>query len=189
MRLLMTPYAQNDVLAGSLDGQLAFADLLRKTKIPVEPEVCFLDFAGIYVVTTSFLRDSVVAYRNHVRSTWPSIYPICTNLAPRVREEFESFLTVRGDAFVICSIDAEDRIGNVEIIGKVDGKQRVALRAVLELGEVDAPRLRMYVDEDVAPTAWNNRLGALVAKGILIELGSRRNKRYRPVLEGLCYGT
>ena len=189
MRLSMTLYAQNGVLAGSLDGQLAFADLLRKTKIPAEPEVCFLDFAGIDVVTTSFLRSSVVAYRNYARSTWSFIYPICANLAPRVREEFESFLAVRGDAFVICTTDAEDRTTNVEIIGKVDGKQGVALQGVLELGEVDAPGLRAHANEDVAPTAWNNRLGALVAKGILIEVGSGRNKRYRPVLEGLCYGT
>ena len=189
MRLPMIAYAQNEVLAGSTDGQLAFVDLLQKTKVPAKPEVCFLDFSGIDVATTSFLRESVVAYRNHTRSTWPSIYPICANLASRVREEFESFLTARGDAFVICSIDAEESIGSVELIGKVEGKQGVALRGVLELGEVDAPSLRAHVDEDVAPTAWNNRLGALVAKGILIEVGSGRNKRYRPVLEGLCYGT
>lgn len=189
MRLPMTPYAQNSVLAGSLDGQQAFMDLLQKTRVPEEPEVSYLDFAGIDVATTSFLRESVVAYRNHARSTWRLIYPVCANLEPRVREEFESFLTARGDAFVICSIDAEDCIGDVEIIGKLDGKQGVALRGVLELGEVDAPSLRAHADDHVAPTAWNNRLGALVAKGILIEVGTGRNKRYRPVLEGLCYGT
>ncbi|MCY4641147.1 MAG: hypothetical protein OXC41_00360 [Gammaproteobacteria bacterium] len=185
----MISYAQNDVLAGSLDGQKAFADLLQDTKISAEPEVYFLDFASIDVATTSFLRDSVVAYRNHARSTWHSIYPVCANLSPHVYEEFHSFLTSRGDAFVICSLDSEERIDNVEIIGKVDGKQAVALRGVLDLGEVDAQSLRAHMRENVAPTAWNNRLGALVAKGILIEIGSGRNKRYRPVLEGLCYGT
>ena len=175
-------------LPGSLDGQKAFVDLLQKTVVPTEPEVCFLDFAGIDVATTSFLRDSVIAYRNHTRSTWPYIYPVCANLADRVREELESFLATWGDAFVTCTLDTENQIGNVEITGKIDGKQGVALRGVLNLGEVDAPSLRTFTGENVAPTAWNNRLGALVAKGILIEIGSGRNKRYRPVLEGLYYG-
>ncbi len=185
----MTVYSDNGVLAGSLDGQRAFTDLLQKTQIPAEPEVYFLDFQGIEVATTSFLRDSIVAYRNHARSAWPTVYPVCANLVHRVREEFESFLIERKDAFVICSIDSEARIENVQITGKVEGKQGIALSSVLEMGEVDAPALRRrHKDEEVAPTAWNNRLGALVTKGLLIEVGSGRNKRYRPVLESMFYG-
>lgn len=188
MRIPMLPYAQNGVLAGSLDGKKAFVDLIQKTIVPVEPEVCFLDFAGINIATVSFLRESVVAYRNHTRSTWPSIYPVCANLSDPVREELASFLAMWSDALVTCTLGTENRISNIEIVGKIDGKQGVALRGVIELGEVNAPSLRAYSGEDVAPTAWNNRLGALAAKGILIEVGSGRNKRYRPVLEGLCYG-
>ena len=188
MHMPMLLYAQDGVLAGSLDGKKAFEDLLQKTLIPAKPEVCFLDFLGINVATTSFLRDSVVAYRNHTRSIWPSIYPVCSNLTGRVREEFETFLVAWGDAFVTCTLNTENQISNVKLIGKVEGKPGVALRGVLELGEVDAPGLRKHIEEEVTPSAWNNRLGVLVTKGILIEIGSGRNKRYRPVLEGLSYG-
>lgn len=188
MNLPLGIYTDSGVLAGSIEGQKVFADLLQKTVMPAGPEVCFLDFAGISVATTSFLRDSVIAYRNHARSTWPTIYPVCANLAPRVKEELHSFLKERGDAFVICQRGANGHVSDVELIGQIDGKQGVALRGVLDLGESDAPGLRAHVGEEVAATAWNNRLVALVDKGILIEVSGGRNKRYRPVLKGLLYG-
>jgi hypothetical protein len=188
MHLPLNIYSDDGVLAGSIEGQKVFADLLQKTAMPAQPEVCFLDFATIQVATTSFLRDSVIAYRNHARTTWPSIYPVCANVASRVKEELHSFLKDRGDAFVICVLGAHGQVSDVELVGQIDGKQGVALRGVLDLGESDAPALRAHVGEEVAATAWNNRLVALADKGILIEVSSGRNKRYRPVLEGLRYG-
>lgn len=189
MRLALQVYSSDGVLAGSIEGQKVLADLLRQTVTPAAPEVFFLDFDGVAVATTSFLRDSVIAYRNHARSTWPAIYPVCANLSSRVKEELHSFLKERSDAFVICSLDSRGAVSDVELIGQIDGKQGVALRGVLDLGESDAPGLREHVGEEVAATAWNNRLAALADKGILIEVSTGRNKRYRPVLEGLRYGT
>ena len=188
MHLFLNNYAEDSVLAGSIEGQKAFADLLNRTVIPAKSEPCFLDFIDISVATTSFLRDCVVAYKNHARSSWPTVYPVCANIAPRVREELNSFLHERGDAFVVCALDQDDHVSEVELIGRLDGKQGIALRGILDLGESDAPTLRAHVCEDVAATAWNNRLGALVSKGILIEVSLGRNKRFRPVLEGLRYG-
>ncbi len=185
----MKIYSDDGILAGSIEGQKVFADLLQKTTPPAQPQVCFLDFADIDVATTSFLRDGVIAYRNHARSMWPFVYPVCANLAPRVKEELHSFLKDRSDAFVVCGLDADGRVSKVELVGQIDGKQAVALRGVLDLGESDAAGLRAHVGEEVASTAWNNRLVALSDKGILIEASSGRNKRYRPVLEGLRYGT
>jgi len=44
-------------------------------------------------------------------------------------------------------------------------------------------------DKEVTTTAWNNRLVALTDKGLVIETTSNsRNKRYKPVLEGLNPG-
>jgi hypothetical protein len=110
-------------------------------------------------------------------------------MSPRVAEELEALLFATGDAFVACTLDKNERVKNPVLIGRLDGKQFITLRAVLRLGETDAPTLARNVDERVAPTAWNNRLGALADKGILIEATSGRNKRYRPVLEGLAHGT
>lgn len=190
MRMPLQPYAVNGVLAGALDGQRAFLDLVRKTSTPTKPEICFLDFSGVKVATTSFLRESVIAYRNHARSHWSYCYPVAANLVPAVREEFEDFMRARGDVFVICDLDRNARPTHVRLIGQLDGKQLVALQAVVERGETDAPTLAAEIkeQEQVASTAWNNRLAALASKGLLIEISSGRGKRYRPVLENLAYG-
>lgn len=189
MRLQMQPYATNGVLAGSIEGKKAFVDLIQRTPAVLTPEVCFLDFENISVATASFLRDSVVAYRNHARSHWTHLYPVLANMNVTVTEDFGDFLSTRGDAFVMCALDSNDHPTNVQVIGQLDGKQLIALKAVLALGEADAATLAAQADEQVGPTAWNNRLTALVAKGLLVEVTTGRNKRYRPVLEALTYGT
>jgi hypothetical protein len=193
MHLLMTSYSRGSaVLAGSVDGQKVFAQLASATSATTRQspaELCFLDFAGIDVATASFLRESIVAYRNHARKTWPRIYPVAANMSARVLEELETLLVSTSDAYVVCELDRNQKVQQPLLIGHLDGKQLVALSAVLQLGETDAPTLARNVDERVAPTAWNNRLGALADKGILIEATSGRNKRYRPVLEGLAHGT
>lgn len=189
MRLDLDRYAADCVLAGSVAGKRAFSDLVGRTEVPAKPELCFLDFRNIEVMTSSFLRDSVIAYRNHARSAWPFVYPVAANLAAAVREEFETWLVETGDIFVVCDLAVEDSPSNVTMLGVIDGKQRVALRGVIELGETDVAGLASYIGEQVAPTAWNNRLGALVAKGLIVEVTyGGRNKRYRPILEGLKYG-
>ena len=189
MRLKMQPYATAGILASSIEGQKAFVDLVQRTPAVLTPEVCFLDFESISVATASFLRDSVVAYRNHARSHWTHLYPVLANMNATVKEEFADFLRARGDAFVMCALDSDDHPTNVQVIGQLDGKQLTALKAVLAVGEADAPTLAAQANERVGPTAWNNRLTALVAKGLLVEVTTGRNKRYRPVLEALTYGT
>ena len=188
MHFKMKAYTEGAVLAGSIAGTRTFGDLVSKTLPPSKPELCFLDFANIALATTSFLRDSVVAYRNHARSQWPAIYPVAANITPETRDEFEPWLVERGDAFVMCKLSDDGQASDATVIGQIDGKQLVALQGVLALGETDVSGLASFVKEEVAPTAWNNRLAALVAKGILIEISSGRSKRYRPVLEGLKYG-
>ena len=103
------------------------------------------------------------------------LYPVCANLSLRVREELHSFLKDRNDAYLACVLDSSGNVREADPLGQIDGKQGGALRAVLELGASDAPSLREHVGEDVAATAWNNRLLALTDKGILIEVSTGRN--------------
>jgi hypothetical protein len=133
----------------------------------------------------------VVAYRNHARSHWSTVYPVAANLAALVREDLENFLRDQGDAIVACDLDRTGQPSNVQILGRLDGRQQLTLRAVVEQGEVDAPMLaKLFKREGPAsPTAWNNLLVALTTKGLVIEFRSGRGKSYRPVLEGLQYGT
>jgi len=191
MKFEMQAHAQDGVLASALTGQKVFAAMAGATKAKPEPEIAFLDFSGVAVATMSFLRESVVAYRNHARSHWSTVYPVVANLAAPIREDLELFLRDRGDAMVVCELDGAGHATNVQIVGRLDGKQDLTLRAVVEQGEIDATTLaERYKDENpVSPTAWNNRLAALATKGLVIESSSGRSKRYRPVLEKLRYGT
>lgn len=187
MKFDLMHLARDGVLAGSQPGQEAFLALLKDTVNPSTPAVVFLDFAGVLVATGSFLRESVVAYRNHVRDHFPMLYPVIANASQSVVDELTMLLQLRNDAFVICTFDANDVVHDPHILGVVDGKQQDALREVLERVETDAPTLAKTTP-DQKPTVWNNRLSALVTKGLLMEVGNGKTKRYRAVLEGLTHG-
>ena len=64
---------------------------------------------------------------------------------------------------------------------------RVPFDLVREVGEADVATLQSLdrSGEAVGHTAWNNRLAALAAKGVLIESQQGRTKRYRLVLPGV----
>ena len=185
MRFKMQSFATDGVLAGALLGQKVFAAMIGETSPPAEPEVMFIDFAGVDVATASFLRESVIAFRNHARSHWTTVYPVVTNLSAKVLEELENYVNERGDALVISNRS------DVRVLGRLEEIQEFTLKAVLKEGEVDAPTLaaRYKKNGPSSPTAWNNRLVALALKGLLIELATGRSKRYRPVLDRLRYGT
>lgn len=189
MRFEMQAFAGSGVLAGALHGQKVFARIVAATDTKSDPEIIFLDFSGVAVATTSFLRESVVGYRNYARSHWSNVYPIVANLGPAVREELEQFLVQQGDALAVCKLNRSSEPSDVHVLGRLDGKQDLALRAVVQAGEVDAPTLARTHKDPPSPTAWNNRLAALASKGLIIESSTGRGKRYRPVLERLRYGT
>lgn len=180
-------FARDGVLAGSIPGQQVFLALLKDTVNPTAPSVVFLDFSGVAVATGSFLRESVVAYRSHVREHFSMLYPVVANASQPVIDELTMLLQLRNDAFVACLLGPDDAVSNPRVLGVVDGKQEEALREVLERGETDAPTLAKLTP-DQKPTVWNNRLTALVAKGLLMEVGNGKTRRYRAVLEGLTHG-
>jgi hypothetical protein len=55
---------------------------------------------------------------------------------------------------------------------------------VRELGAVTAPELAArFPEENIGPTAWNNRLSGLAAKGLLVERKLGKTKSFSPLLE------
>lgn len=191
MRFPFQSFATDHVLATSQLGKKVFAALVGQVATPSEATLLYLDFADVEVATTSFLRDSVVAFRDYARSHLPTLYPVVSNLTAGVREELHEFLRLRGDALAACRLNAHEKASYPEVIGQLDGKQLATLRAVVAAAETDAVELlrQFSSEENVGTTAWNNRLATLSAKGLLIETSAGRAKRYRPVLENLKYGT
>ena len=173
------------ILTGALAGRLLFGKLVGHAPGPNEPEPAFLDFIDVKVATSSFLRESVIAFRDYARSTLPNLYPVVANTAGSVEEELTFFLRHRSDAMWACDLNERGLPFNARLIGELDEVQRATFDRVLDLGTASAPTLAAQSGrgDGIGPTAWNNRLSNLAARGLLIERRGGKTKTFTPVLE------
>lgn len=177
----------DDVLAGGIEGKTVLGKLITSVVATGVPSPIFLDFRGVAVATGSWLREAVIAFRNYCLNSQLNLYPVVANPSPKVVEEMEGLLKLLNDAMVTCDFDEEGRVTSARVLGPLEGKQQVTLEAVLALREADAVTLaeKYREEEKVGATGWNNRLAALVAKSILMEIKRGRVKFYVPVVEAL----
>jgi len=172
------------VLSGGMTGRKLLAALMSVTPPPDAPTPVFLDFRGVEVATSSFLREAVIGFRDYTRLTLTDAYPVAANLAPAVLEELEFFLRARNDVFWVCDVDANERVSSARLLGDLDPAQRATFDAVRQLGAVTAPELAArFSDQSIGPTAWNNRLSGLAAKGVLVERKVGKTKSFSSLLE------
>lgn len=175
---------EQHILAGAASGRKLLAALIDATPSWDMPERVFLDFADIEVATVSFLRESVIGYRDFIRSSHQNIYPVIANANPAVLEELELLLSARADALWCCRLDDQGQPVDHRIIGGLDPAQRGTFESVRELGSASAPELAArFSDQNIGTTAWNNRLSGLAAKGLLLETRHGKTKVFRPLLE------
>lgn len=177
---------KTEICAGAVGGRELLSRLLAlTTREPSAPEPVVLDFAAIDVATASFLRESVLAFRNIVRGRRSGFYPVLANLNELIREELQDLLQARSEAILSGEVDSQGHITSLKLLGRLDSKQQRIFDLVLERRELDARQLqREFGDsEGVKQTAWNNRLSALAMAGLVVELSEGRNKRYRPMFE------
>jgi hypothetical protein len=150
-----------------------------------KPEELFVDFAGVQVATASFLREAVFAFRDKVRGRRSNFYPVVANANSAVEEELKILVDSDNSVLMLCSLDRKGRSSNPRLIGNLDPKQRLTFNLVQQ-GITDATELmrKHGVTEKVKQTAWNNRLAALTAQGLVVEVNAGRAKRYRPLFQG-----
>ena len=186
MRILMRELADGDglVLAGAINGRKTLAKLVERTgREPAVPEPVFLDFTGVEVATASFLRETVLSFRDTVRGRRSNFYPVIANANDLVADELSVLVAPYGDVLMLCSLDENGQAHQPRLAGDLDPKQRVTFDLVRERGETDAAELMREhgKSEGVQQTAWNNRLASLAGLGLLVELSQGRAKRYRPL--------
>lgn len=175
-----------ETLAGAITGRQAFAKLLQLVeREPAAPEILYLDFADVQLATASFLRESIVHFRDAVRRRGSNFYPVVANANDLVIEELEVLLANRRDVLMLCSVDENGEPRSPKLIGDLDPKQRTTLDEVLQRHETDAGELMDSYGESegVKQTAFNNRLTALAEMGLVIEVSHGRLKRYRALFE------
>lgn len=174
-----------EVLGGTAEGRRLMGILLLEVHEPSEPSPLFLDFEGVEVATASFLREGPMAFRQHLRSAGSKLYPVVANANDKVLDDLQLLLNDRGDAIFACTLSRRDAIRNVRLVGRLDEKQATTLDLVGRLREVDTATLIKHADDkSVKATAWNNRLAALVQKGLVMERARGRAKVFRLPVEG-----
>lgn len=176
--------AGQPVLAGAISGRRLLSALIAATPSADVPTFAFLDFSEVQVATASFLRESVIGFRDYARQSLPNIYPVVANLPAAVTEELDFFVRARGDVLLSCSLASDGNVTGARLIGDLDPVQRATFDAVREFGAISAPELAArFADQHIGPTAWNNRLSALACKGLLIERRQGKSKSFSPLLE------
>ena len=163
MRISVKEMVKLEVCTGAVPGRELMSKLLALTaREPNDPEPVFIDFEGIEVATASFLRESVIAFRNVVRGQRSNFYPVVANAQAAVAEELADILQSRGDALIFCEVGSEGEVRNPRAVGRLEPKQKRILDLVFERRELDAGQLQKEFGEaeGVKQTAWNNRLSA-----------------------------
>jgi hypothetical protein len=188
MILNMAVLGEGPVLSGATTGRAVLADLLKASvKEPSVVTPILLNFESVDVATSSFLRESVLAFRDAIRSRRSNYYPVIANINADVREELEDLLSRRSGVLMSCVLK-DGEVTVTSLIGELDPKQRLTFDLVQERRETDAGELMRdfaATDRVKSPTAWNNRLASLALLGLVAEISQGRSKRYRPIFEGV----
>jgi len=167
------------ILAGSHAGRQLFEQLWNASRDDSLPQIVFIDFSNIDVATSSFLRDSIVAFRRRLREERPNLYAVLINLKPEIEEELAGLLHQMGEAIWVANF-SEDGFSDRRLVGRLDHKLREAIELIETRGHADASALwaDTRMTESVGVTAWNNRLAALSRQGLVIEDRRGKQKTY-----------
>lgn len=176
---------QETILSGASSGKAAAMALIEKAgPEPEDPCPLLIDFSGIDIATASYLRESVYALKSFLRTSESKFYPVVANANAKVREELMVIAEARNDALLVIETEKSGTVTLQTILGSLDPKQAMTFELVKELGRTDAGSLMgKYGTEEgtTSTTAWNNRLAALVARGLILEYTRGRAKFYQPL--------
>jgi uncharacterized protein (DUF58 family) len=191
MRVSVQQLSGSDVCAGAVSGRELLVKLIGlAAREPPALEMIEIDFTGIEVATGSYLRESVLAFRDVLRRRKSKYYLVVSHLDEIVEEELVELLMLRSDALlVIGSRDSGSEV-RIQPVGHLEPKQRWVFDLANQRGAIDATQLQKEFGEaeGVKQTAWNNRLANLANTGLLIEHSQGRNKLYKPVPKGAPSG-
>lgn len=177
--------AGSSVLAGAAAGAAAQRNIVTELS-GRPPKICALECDGVEFASASFIREAVFGTRDALRRAGVSTQLVLVNAKSVVREEVLLVARTLGSS-VVHAVMSTRGLVTPTLLGELDEAQRETLYLVLRLGEATASDLAAE-KPSVKPTAWNNRLTALLDRGVLTEGRRERHKVYRPVVKGLSYG-
>jgi len=138
-----------------------------------------LDFDAVGDASASFLRESILAFRDYVRAYQPELFPVLANISGAVREEFDTLLRDRGEAMPGCRFDAETgTVSEAEVLGALEPGLSQTLDMIRARGQLTLTDLRESSDE-TKPTTWSNRIASLIRQGFVVPIPEPNKRVYR----------
>src|SRR5919109_1778769 len=148
--------------ARQLLGKLIFWTAERSPK-----GTLILDFNDVGDASASFLRESILAFRDYARAYQPELFPVLANITDAVREEFDTLLRARGEAMPGCRLDAAGAVIEPEILGVLEQGLKQTLDIIRGREETTLKDLRS-MSEETKPTTWSNRITSLIRQGFVV---------------------
>jgi hypothetical protein len=173
-------------LQGRLHGRRDFARLCELMSAASPGEVVYLDFAGVDLVTGSWVHAALVPLIRWAADERNDLFPVIFN----ARSEWLDDLALVAEFAHQCYLVAEGQpASRARLVGSLDPGQRTTLEALLELDEATGAELeRQRPGDGIKATAWNNRLRDLYEKRLLRRVRHGREQRYSPVVQEVMLG-
>jgi hypothetical protein len=169
------------LLQGRLLGKKHYARLCDLLSHVPPGEVVLLDFAGVSLVTGSWVNATLVPFFRWAADERNDLFPVICN----AQDNWLDDLTLVADWTHQCYLVAQgkDVPQKAVLIGSLDPGQQATLDALLELHEATGAALeRLRPNANIKATAWNNRLKDLYDKRLLRRERRGREQVYSPVI-------
>lgn len=184
MKSLILPLSTLTADLTSLTGVARARELLSRliswTANQQPKGILVLDFAGVGAASASFLRESILAFRDWARAYEPDLYPVLANLSDGVREEFDILLRDRGEAMPGCRLGPGSELLDAEVLGALEPGLNETLTMIRERGPVTLQDL--WRTGDAKPTAVSNRVASLIRQGFVVATQETKRRAYSFVL-------
>lgn len=169
-------------LSGAGRGRVLLARLIEWTAMNTPRGTLLLDFKGVEAATASFLRESVLAFRDYVRIYQPELFPVAANLNDELREEFDELLRQRREAMLACTTDKQGKVAADLVLGILEPGLAATLQTIRTHGTVSPGELREGKVRLEASTV-SNRLASLTRQGFVTSRAEGKRRVYRFVLD------
>ena len=170
-------------LTGVSRARQLLANLITWTAEESPKGTLILDFCDVGEASASFLRESILAFRDYARAYQPELFPVLANITDSVREEFNTLLKDRGEAMPGCRLDASGMPVEPEILGVLEPGLSQTLEVIREHGQMALADLRA-LSAETKSTTWSNRIASLIRQGFVVPSPKPNKRVYRFVLGG-----
>lgn len=142
-----------------------------------------LDFAGVTIVTGSWINEALVPLLRWAADERNDIFPILLNFDEKCLDELQMVAEWTHNCFLVARGKAPPR--SASLVGSLDPGQRSTFAAVMKSAEVTGASLGGT--DGVTATAWNNRLKDLYDKRLIRREKRGREQVYSPVVSEVTF--